>query len=792
MMRRRPASSAFVSCALLAALTGCSRADPPAGSEASASLVIDRVHDLVSLLSGAERSRENSSVALMGAAIEATDGRADLAYIRNPTGESITFSGLETRGPAILRFACGVGYRGDAIGPEPVDFRIEARDESREHPRWTKLFDERIDPAGLPRQSLAIPYEVRLPERSQARWSLRLSTERAGGDDPPLSWPGWLSPQLVSDGRRVERAEHPVRVRERVRALVDEFDATHVLRQRDDDPVTLAILDAAEDGNEAGGEKLSLRMAATARVRYQVAVPPRARLELEYGVDTRAGWMLPGDGMVFAVDIDGERVWRDRLDAYRQRRFRGWKLDVLDLEPWAGRVVTLDLATDTGPDDQNDVGGFAVATLVGERDVQRLLASEAPTVIVILVDTLRADRLGAYGNAGGLTPTLDRLAADGVVYRAARSSASWTLPATVSLLTGMSPVEHGVLDGRRSTLVDAIETLPERFQSRGYTTGAFVTNPLIGPVSNLTRGFETFVSVPFVGAQALFERASAWIDDSLGAAHMLFVHAIDPHAPYAPEADETRALDLSGSDPTALWLDMLSRGAFDEDGLQTWRATVEPKYDADVRAFDTALGHFLDGLAERGVLDDAIVAVVADHGEEFFEHGQRGHGGQLYDETLAVPLVVTGFGRSRLEPAVVEEPVEARGLLATLCEAARIPVPDDDRISPPLRSETRGAPMFGMTTHGYEPGVEGWTDKLSVVAGGFKLIFTPASERVELYDLSSDAAELHDLSETRPEIVEALRKTLEAWWASSRAGGADEPESQAAREALEALGYLER
>lgn len=774
---------------------GCA-ARPPGGTD---HLVIDRVHDFMARLEQAEFSDRSAHQAVARGMVDGRDPRDRLAYIRNLTGTSVTFTGLHTGGPAHLEFGVGVGWRNDGVADVPVRFLVEARDELRAESEWTRVFATVVRPAELPPDTLVRAHRATLPVRDAARWTLRFTTERVdsseAADDAPLTWPAWHAPRLVSDGRRVPWDEHPVRLREVVFSSVRSFDRATVLRERKDAPVEVMPLDAARDYAESGGEKTTLRMKAPARVRQRITIPSDTQLELGYGVDTATGWTRQGDGMTFAVEIDGERVWSEHLDAHRLQRDRGWKSHVLDLAEFAGRTVDFDLVTETGADTRNDVGGFHAARLVRYRAVRRRPASEAPTVIVVLVDTLRADRLGAYGHTGGLTPVLDAFARDGIVFRGARSASSWTWPATASILTGLTPADHGVLDARRSHLSGDFETLAERFQAHGYTTGAFVANPLIGPVSNLTQGFETFVLAPLGRGRALHDRVLAWMDTMPDVARLVYIHAFDTHAPYSPGPEYSNEPASDGSDPAVLWAEMLGAGPFDDAAEAGWRELVEPRYDAEVRRYDAAFGELLAGLEERGVLDDAVIVFVSDHGEEFFEHGQFSHGGHLYDETLAVPLIVTGFGRSRLQPAVVHAPVETRNLLPTLCALAGVTAPAHPGLADTLLDVGRpgSAPLFGVTTHGYEPGIEGWTDKRSVIVDRFKLIHTPASGRVELYDLNDDPREERDLSAQHPELTNTLLGRLDAWWAAGGArGAAAGPARDDVQRTLEALGYVER
>ncbi len=739
-------------------------------------LLTDRVHDLVSLIASAEASPTSPYATQRFGLIHEADNRDGVACLRVPTGTSLGFHQLHTDGQAVLEFGAGVAWPEHPAGPDPVRFRIEARRAQDQQPAaWVEVFNEILDPALLPEGRLAVDRSVELPGTDAATWSLRFTTRRAGGQGLALNWPGFLSPKLRSPGRLRTPEEHQVAVATVSQDLVASLSEAQVLQQSETHPVELAFLDAAKGFSAAGGRRTSIRAATPSRIAYELAPPAGATLEFSVGMDTQLGWKRPGDGMRFAVEIDGERVWSLTLEAPQVIAHRGWKAAEIDLGPWVGKAVRLELVTEALGTTDNDVGGWSNAALLRRDQVPRLLRQDAPTVLLVLVDTLRADRLGAYGHSGQISPNLDAMADQGLLYLNAQASSSWTWPSTASVLTGLPPNVHGVHDSDRSYLVDALETLPEVFGRAGYTTGGFTSNLLIGRADNFHQGFETFSHTPYASARALNDRVSSWLDDTEGLARFGYIHYFDPHTPYLPPPGWL--LDPpEGVRPEEV-LKPIAQAQYDSGSpldpalVEEYRSLLLSQYDSELRYFDHAFGELLDSLESRGILENCLIAFTSDHGEEFYEHDFFSHGGHLYRETLGVPLWVTGYGQAALSPARIERPASNQDLYSALCELVGLPTPKQEVPMGSLSPEAAAHPVFGQTWHGHEPGVKEWVQKLSITSGPFKLIHTPSTKRTELYDRSSDPNEHEDLAQGGASAtqLQSLLRTLRAWDRRTRA-----------------------
>ena len=275
--------------------------------------------------------------------------------------------------------------------------------------------------------------------------------------------------------------------------------------------------------------------------------------------------------------------------------------------------------------------------------------SDAPNVLMISVDTLRADGLGCYGNPRRTTPVIDRLALNGLRFENFYSHAPWTLPGHVSMLTGMIPDVHGTYQLDRKIPREA-PLLSEIFKNAGYHTFAMTSNFLVSPPYGFGRGFDRFLFRP--------EAEAAEVND--GALKLLagatepwfgFVHYFDPHLPYQPTMQSRQELGAIGPDVRAVLEEMthlLYR--FIDIYLpynEAQKDIVRLLYDGEVRDVDRQIGQLMVALRKSDMLKNTVIVITADHGEEFFEHGWTGHSVALYEESLRVPLVIAGKGVKR-------------------------------------------------------------------------------------------------------------------------------------------------
>ncbi|MCB9897000.1 MAG: sulfatase-like hydrolase/transferase [Planctomycetes bacterium] len=324
-------------------------------------------------------------------------------------------------------------------------------------------------------------------------------------------------------------------------------------------------------------------------------------------------------------------------------------------------------------------------------------------VLLVVIDTLRADHVGACGSTLGLTPRLDALAAEGLVFTHTVASSSWTRPSVASILTGQYPTTLGVL-GKQDVLAEHVTTLPERLGAAGYTSLAVSTNGNAGKAFGFGQGFDTFEwRLPKRGYPDGFlvtpaeevTREGLALVDGLGPDErfFLFLHYIDPHDPYLPHPRLMRTPEppgrFDGSRAELSALDRLGPARTPDD-----EARVEWLYSGEVRYCDEQLGVLFDGMRARGLLDDMLVVVTADHGEGLYDHGFRGHGTDLYEEQVRVPLVLRAPRAAAPAPARLPVPVGHVDIAPTILAACGLPLPGSCQgrdLLGALRSGTLGA-----------------------------------------------------------------------------------------------------
>lgn len=440
----------------------------------------------------------------------------------------------------------------------------------------------------------------------------------------------------------------------------------------------------------------ALMMPPPAEVSFEVTEEDGVcRLNAHTALHYNVGRRLDPDAarqVLFEVEVNGERVFDALMEAHREQTAadRAWLAvggeQGLALEP-GDRVVLRTLRPDV-TEEAAEAGpalraGFGRVVLERHAPVRRAPSSEdAPNLVLVVMDTLRADRTSTHGYAKETTPALDSLAARGTTYAQSYATASWTWPSTASLLTGLQPNVHGVTDDQHADLAQANETLAELLQHRGYTTAAFACNPLISMQQNFHQGFETFSGFRrgFRPASEVFPDVERFLRENAGRRFFLYCHLADPHTPHLPREEDlerlggTRPEGWTGDGTTlARYEDRATKNhGHDGEGRfvpgailsEEELAWVSSTYDACVATGDFALGELLRVLRELDLEGETIVAFTSDHGEEWFEHGMLMHAKQLHAETIEVPTVIAGPGVA--EGVRIETPVSNRHLAPTL------------------------------------------------------------------------------------------------------------------------------
>lgn len=424
----------------------------------------------------------------------------------------------------------------------------------------------------------------------------------------------------------------------------------------------------------------------------------------------------------------------------------------------------------------------------------RAAGDERPNVLLIVVDTLRADHLGAYGYDRDTSPRIDQLLAGrGVVAEQAWAQAPWTLPSAVSYLTGRYPGE--LLSDLRVefAIPPGVPSLAERFRRLGYRTAGFYANPTLHAGNGFARGFETFYTPEPTTASlrlhgdTLTRRAVPWLKAHAAEPFFVYVHFIDPHDPYS--APVTEATGGSPFDPgysgrvNGDWPHGLFTGQLELDDPERDLAHLVALYDSEIKYVDQQIGHLIHALPQE-VLANTLVVLTADHGEELFDHGWWKHGVSVYEEQLRVPLVVRWDDRLPAGGRVAT-PVELVDLVPTLLAAAGEEVREDTNGVGAGASELDGVDLLPLLAGGGPAGrADGFAQHLSsgplraaVRLGDWKLVlfdrqarFDPDDsmqkalyrvalerfQRIELYDLAADPGEERDVAAAHPKLVERL------------------------------------
>lgn len=415
---------------------------------------------------------------------------------------------------------------------------------------------------------------------------------------------------------------------------------------------------------------------------------------------------------------------------------------------------------------------------------------ERLNVLIYLVDTLRADALGCYGQPLPATPRLDVFAADAVLFENALAQSSWTLPSVATLLTGLRPSGHGLQAADRRLKPEAL-TLAEILRRRGYQTAAFSANLLLERASGLDQGFERY-EVSTGPADALTPEVLEWLAGrDPDRPFLLYVHTIDPHWPYLPPADLVARLRSEPVDPALRSLGL-------RDDLRTGKVAIDDElldalgtlYLADASFADRWFGVLLDELRRAGVYDETVIVFLSDHGEELHERGGFGHGRHLHSEVLRTPLIVRWPGAPR--PRRVSAPVEHLDLLPTLLDLlglAHVPLPGRG-----LRALVDGSGAPRERPLVAELIQVDLADR-AVQWQGFKLIDAFSVElgaRRQLYRLE-DVGELRNVARARPLYAGYLAALGRAALAGSPAGALAEPvqRDESVLDQLRALGYVQ-
>jgi arylsulfatase A-like enzyme len=488
-----------------------------------------------------------------------------------------------------------------------------------------------------------------------------------------------------------------------------------------------------------GEKRKAITVSAPTTLSFHVAVPKAGKLSVRVGTPDGSG----SARVLLRVTPDAGKttvLWKGLLN-------KAWEDHVLSLEPWAGSVVKLELSA-LG----QGIVGFSSPTIFAP-SAPSAAPTPARSVVLLLIDTMRADHLHPYNaNTRVKTPALDRFAADATVFENTQAPESWTKPSVASVLTGLHPASHGakVSDARLS---ESALTIGEVFKQAGFSTGTFIASGFISEKFGFNQGWDHYTNYMHEKrrgtAERVFRDAGNWIEAHKHERFFLYLQTVDPHVPYDPPPEFLNLYDpepYAGPVRPRLTAELLAKAkevppkvVFDDRD----RRRLEALYDGQVSYHDKYLGAFIERLKKLGLYEQVVFVVTADHGEEFYDHGSYGHGHSVYQELLGVPLMVhvPGAASSR-----VSDTVSTVDVSPTLLAAAGLQVPDV------MEGENRMPQVLGALPHG--PAVafsDSFEDRRVIRAGRWKLILRGLT--ATLFDLQTDPHELREVEQRQHPIA---------------------------------------
>jgi len=552
---------------------------------------------------------------------------------------------------------------------------------------------------------------------------------------------------------------------------------------------------------EVGGvTRRSLAVRAPTTMSYYVEVPESGRLVFGVGGEgtatARASVHVTPEGgspsEVWSGDVGGR--WNDAS---------------VDLSSYAGQPVRIELRTAAAGTPAGGRIAWSVPAVMVPQPASTTEPSEVRNVVVLLIDTLRASKLRAYNPDSRVrTPELDEIVEHGTLFERAQSQENWTKPSVASVLTGLTPMTHGTkTDAAR--LPESADMVSEALDAAGFATGSFIANGYVSDRFGFDQGWDHYTNMiresRSTEAEDVFREAGDWIEANRGERFFAYIQTIDPHVPYDPPAEYLAMYDdrpdyagIVAPRRTHELLEGAKRNPptvnFDASDVRR----LEGLHDGEITYHDHFFGLFLDRLRELGVLDQTLVVITSDHGEEFHDHNSWGHGHSVYQELLGVPLI---FWRPGTVPENrrIAYPVSTLNISQTILDFTNVsglPRAEGRSLVPEIvRSELPAFPTVAFSNM--------LDDRRVIRTRNWKMILNGANTK--LFDLGRDPAETNEITDMTRHPVAArycrilLGQYLGAtdrghWWqATQNASATLEAEAPAidaeTAAMLRALGY---
>jgi arylsulfatase A-like enzyme len=539
-------------------------------------------------------------------------------------------------------------------------------------------------------------------------------------------------------------------------------------------------------------KRKALSLRAPGRLSFYVAVPAQASLSFRVAQEQGSG--ATARVRVTVEDGEPKQIFEQALKAE-------WREQVVSLAEFAGQVARIELAADGG----GTVAWASPAVVVPEVEVAK--AEPAKHVIVLTIDTLRADRLRVYRSDSRVeTPALDAFAKEGTLFVNAQSPENWTKPAVASILTGLYPMTHRTKQSESKLSAEAT-MISELFKKEGFATATFLANGYVSDKFGFAQGWDHYTNYirenRTTTAENVFKEAGDWIEKNKDKRSFVYIQTIDPHVPYDPPAEFLKkydAAEYAGQVAPRKTPDLLEKAKRNPPAVtfnDRDRARLEALYDAEISYHDAHFGRFVERLKRLGVYDQSLFVITSDHGEEFFEHGSYGHGHSVYQELLHVPLL---FRRPGAVPAGkrIEDTVGTLDIAPTVIAAAGLAVPDV------MEGVDRNEHMLGRVPA--LPAVafsDFLDDRHAIQAGRFKLILNGVN--ATFFDLETDPGEKRELDAQAKPIARRYCRILlgqflgardlgdwlsaEPARSSAKLGNENTQIDDKTRQGLKALGY---
>ncbi len=545
-----------------------------------------------------------------------------------------------------------------------------------------------------------------------------------------------------------------------------------------------------------GTSRQALAVSRPTRVSFHAVVPANGKLGFGVGFDGQGS----AQGQVRVIPEGGQPI-----DAWKGAVTGSYQDHVVDLAAHANNVVRIDFeATGSG------AGRVAFAEPKILIPVQRPMerTREAKNVVVLLIDTLRADKMKPWNPRSRVqTPTIDRLAGEGTVFELAHSPENWTKPSVASVLTGLYPITHGARQSE-SVLGQGALMISEHMKSNGFTTGSFLANGYVSDRFGFAQGWDHYTNYIREGkntdASNVFTEAGNWIEQNKDRRFFAYIQTIDPHVPYDPPDEYLRMYDAreyTGPVAARMTPDLLEKAKRNPPAVTFTDRDVErleALHDGEISQHDHELGKFIERLSRLGIWDDTLLVITSDHGEEFRDHGSWGHGHSVYEELLHVPLLFRMPGVIP-EGRRVKQAVGTLSIPATVTDLAKVPAMpnlEGPSLVPYIDGNIAPRPPVAFSDF--------MDDRRVITAGRYKMIVR-GNLTVSMFDIEADPRERTQLDMSARPIAarycrillgQFLRATNRAQWLEAVQGRGAQVDSAASelddttREQLRQIGYM--